>query len=135
MMHRYIVISIRWKVKKKLSLLPTIFISRWKIFSLTISLFLFMCTFFQLGARCPLTLKKGINISIGNHFMLGEQYFVKSYANNTCANWQNIESTPKSKSKYFAIRNQYCDYFDKSKVGEYIAYATNNCLAVSNFHS
>jgi hypothetical protein len=46
-----------------------------------------MCTYFQLGARCPLTLKKGINVGIGNHFMLGHQYFVKSYANSTCAKY------------------------------------------------
>jgi hypothetical protein len=83
----------------------------------------------------PIDIEKGYKYKHWQSFYVGEQYFVKSYANNTCANWQNIESTPKSKSKYFAIRNQYCDYFDKSKVGEYIAYATNNCLAISNFHS
>jgi hypothetical protein len=135
MMHQYIVISICCKVKQKISLLPTIFISRWKVFSLTILLFLFMCTYFSTWGKMPIDIEKGINVGIGNHFMLGDWYFVKSYANNACANWQNIESTPKSKSRYPTIRNQCCDCFDKSKVGKYTTYAINNYLASSNFHS
>jgi len=57
-MYWYIVILIHYKVKWKLSLLLTIFIVRWKIFLLMISQFLLMCTYFRLGARCPLTSKK-----------------------------------------------------------------------------
>jgi hypothetical protein len=60
MMHWYIVILIhcKGKIKMKSSLLLTIFTTRWKRLLLMISLFLFICTYFGLGARCPLTSKR-----------------------------------------------------------------------------
>ncbi len=70
MMHRYIVISIHWKVKKKLSLLPTIFISRWNIFTNNFIVFIHVHIFSTWG-KMPIDIEKGYKYKHWQSFYVG----------------------------------------------------------------
>jgi len=78
-MHQYIVNLTHCKIKWKLSLLIIIFITRWKICLLPISLILLMCTYFLIGARiCSLT----SNLLMCTYFWIGAR--ICSLTSKTC---------------------------------------------------
>lgn len=67
MMHQEIVTLIDYKIKQKLSTLLIIFISKWKMLFLTISMFFLMCTYFWIGENCPLISKRYKYKHFGEH--------------------------------------------------------------------